>query len=338
MGRRTLMGSAVVSSLALLMVAATAVPNASGATRPHLNGIANDNTNVWFTIPGTSSGTGHLISFKTSTDLVNHNFAPPSHHLKHQYQLAVCGTRLWIGNGNSIDELNAATGAYIGIFNSVLLNNVSGVACDSTDVWAVSNGNHQVVEINNARVLVHLYPAANFTNPSQITEGAGYIWVVNGNSTLTEAKAGTPYTVAPPLNAAYYGFNAPTSITNNGVDVFVANANATVTEFPSPVGTALTTHNFAGPDGAESVVTNGSGAADCFWVLGLYPREVEQYHVTTNAVVQTIHPVASDNVGFTHPVALTVDGAKVWMLSTKVPKISSIQVTNSPPAVHVYSY
>jgi DNA-binding beta-propeller fold protein YncE len=106
------------------------------------------------------------------------------------------GSHVWVANGigNSVTELNAATGALV-----------------------------QVISGSKYK----------FKHPVAVSSDGSHVWVTNRDGdSVTELAAATGALVQV-ISGSRYGFGLPQAISSDGTDVWVANADQSITGFPA---------------------------------------------------------------------------------------------------------
>ena len=107
------------------------------------------------------------------------------------------GTHVWVANfgGDSVTELNAATGALVQVItgSSYQFRSPAAISSDGTHVWVANdNVNGSVTELNAATgALVQVISGQGFDQPSAVSSDGRHVWVANIDGSVTELDAAT---------------------------------------------------------------------------------------------------------------------------------------------------
>src|SRR5260221_1486607 len=167
-----------------------------------------------------------------------HVYSGASYGFKHPWAIALAGPDAWVANygGNSVTELNAATGHVVRILSagSYGFNQPWAIAVNGPDIWVVNTGGNSVTELNasdGSVVRVLSGGTYGFDRPDGIAFAGNDAWVSNYNGS---AKYGSP----PEFNASdgglirtgpgrNHGFSGPEALVATGGHLWVANGGGT---------------------------------------------------------------------------------------------------------------
>jgi hypothetical protein len=214
--------------------------------------IISDGTHVWVSNPCGpqcavgSPGKGSITELSASTGTLVQVLSGPSFQLDQPGPISSDGVHVWIADfgGNSVSELDAATGAFV---RSISVSEPSAIASDGADVWVTSleagvqgyNG-AGVTEISASTGTVVRAITSGIGIPVAIASDGTGVWVANcecqfiGNDYggVTELSASTGDVVGPA--GATDGINGPSGIALGGGRAWVTNRYGdSVTAFPT---------------------------------------------------------------------------------------------------------
>lgn len=146
--------------------------------------------------------------------------------------IATDGTHAWVDSGDSVIELNAATGAEVRVIGG--FRHPIGISPDGTHVWVANEHGSSVTELNAATgALVKVITGDGLHYPRAIVSDGSHVWVTNEDESVTELNAATG-TLAKVIKGSSSVFNGPGAISSDGTDVWVANISGeSVTGFPA---------------------------------------------------------------------------------------------------------
>jgi hypothetical protein len=245
--------------------------------------------------------------------------------------VAVSGNIVLVANGlgNSVTELNAATGSLIRVVKlaSDDLNRPIGFAVRGNDAWVVNNEGSVITELNaqnGSLVRVIKLGAGQSGNAGAALSGSS-LWVANNSlDTLFEFNTATGTEIRA-IKAN--GLNGPTCVEVNGSQVWVGSVTVGVgggnwlAEFNASNGSQVseltpTWPNFGirhfAVSGAYLWVTDGYG-----WVF--------QLNSGTGSLVRTLHITAAVLPGTD---GIVVAGGKVWLADGIGNSVTELNASN----------
>jgi outer membrane protein assembly factor BamB len=186
--------------------------------------IADDGKHVWIT-----SGANSLIELDASSGRWIRTITLPGASAG---GISIVGNDVWIGGGEMVVDVNAASGARE---LDQPLGNGNAIVDDGTHVWVTDLGlgssSSSIIELNagNGQVIrTTTGPNGTFHGISAIAACRSHIWVANRNpSSVIELNADTGDVINELSRPKYY-LNQPLSMAAAGNDLWIADAGSAV--------------------------------------------------------------------------------------------------------------
>ena len=266
--------------------------------------------------------------------------------------IASNGRYVWVANlggvkenGDSITEINAATGALVRILNapSYRFDGPSALFADGAHVWVANQTSNTVTEINESTgALVRVISSSIYglSGPDAITGYGTHIWVVDGwaagYGAITEINKTTGAFIrifTGPKYQLHLVFSAPSAIAADATHIWVATTNGTVDEIDYATGALI--HIFTPfPDGLGgnlSILADGTHV----WV----PNElngdnsVTEINEANGGLVQII---SGAKYRFHGNSDIAANGNFLWVTDGYGNSVTQM-TENTGALVHVYS-
>lgn len=277
-----------------------------------------------------------LTSLSSSPGTVSTSTAAVSVYSGGQYGLrepdaiAVADGHVWVANysGNSVTELDAATGAWIRTLSGKRygFNGPHGITYDGTHIWVVNFAGSSVTELNaDNGDLVRTLPGDEniFHYPNNIITDGAQLWVANFSpGWVTEIRA-SDGSVTRTLPNGKSGIDGPTALATDGSHIWIANE-----------GAGINTESVGEINASDaSLVRVISGSAYSFkWTLGKYiygnvgiavygahvwitnvgGNSVTELNVSNGALVRVI---SGGKYGFDEPGSIAATGNDIWVVN-----------------------
>ena len=192
------------------------------------------------------SGTPHTSGVKAVSGKAVGVYSSARYGFRGPTAIVADGSQLWVANGNSVTELDAADGRLTRIVSALSygFSFPDAIAVDGADIWVANSEGDSVIELNAAdgrlvrKVSVGGYA---FSSPASIAAGGADVWVTNERSdSVTELNASDGRVVR--TVSVGNSVDDPSVIAADGADVWVASAETNrVTELNAADGTPVRT-------------------------------------------------------------------------------------------------
>lgn len=208
------------------------------------------------------------------------------------------GSVLLVANkdGNSVTEVNATTGAFIGTIQGAQYHFDGPVALKliGQELFVASGPGNSVTELNaktGAVTRVMEGASYGFAHPVAISsEGSRYVFILGASGSVAKVAVATGQYLGE-ATGTRFGFDNPTAMVDVGDHIFVANSGSnSVTELDAGDMSVVTI--LSGPGGAAkdpfhapiAMVTEGGNV----WVTNQDGLSVTEISATTGQVVQVV--------------------------------------------------
>jgi hypothetical protein len=208
------------------------------------------------------------------------------------------GSALWVANkaGNSVTEVNAATGAYMAIIQGPQyhLDGPTALKLIGQDLFVANGPGHSVTELNaKTGAVVRVMAATNygFNDPvAMASQGSRYLFVLGAEGSVSKIAVATGQYLGD-ATGARLGFDNPTSLVDVANHIFVANSGSnSVTELNARDMSLA--QIFSGPGGTAkdpfhtpiAMVAQGGH----IWVTNQDGLSVTEISAATGQVVQVV--------------------------------------------------
>ncbi len=242
--------------------------------------------------------------------------------------IAADGSHLWVANGNSMTELNAADGAQVRTLSDFSFP--SSIAVEGSHLWVANGGGLSVTELNTADgSQVRSLAASQYSiyNPVAIAADSVHVWIAEGAyDAVTEVNSADGSLVAV-LSPLRYGFAGLDAIAVGGGHVWVANYDgSSVTELDAADGSKVNTlpsssYFFDGPD---AIAVDGADV----WVANAAGNSVTELDAADGRWVRTL---SGPGYSFDGPDAIAADGAHVWVANGDGNSVTELNASNGIP-------
>jgi outer membrane protein assembly factor BamB len=256
-------------------------------------------------------------------------------HFAEPVAIAESGSHVWVANvfGNSVTELNAATGSVIRVIDAPADDFATPIALAVTDahVWVVnegvkgnSHGTGSITELdarNGALIRVIAVGTARFDNPAAIAISGSRVWVTNletssdgGSVTNLDEHDGSIIRVVDTLGDS---FDGPVAVAARGNDVWIVSSGVknyygdgrgvgSVTELNAATGRVIRiiTAQTAPFDEPTSIAISGGHV----WVANLDYSSIVELNASNGEVVRLIRANSLNQ-----PLSMAVDHDHLWV-------------------------
>jgi DNA-binding beta-propeller fold protein YncE len=277
------------------------------------------------------SGTPHTSGVKAVSGKAVGVYSAARYGFRGPMAIVADGSQLWVVNGNSVTELDAADGRLTRIVSALSygFSFPDAIAADGADIWVANSEGDSVIELNAAdgrlvrKVSVGGYA---FSSPASIAASGADVWVTNerGDS-VTELNAADGRVVR--TVSVGNSVDDPSVIAADGADVWVASEETNrVTELNAADGTPVRTlsggsYRFDLPDAIAA------GGADV-WVANGDGNSVTELNAADGSLIRTL---SGPGYGFTRPAAIAVAGTHVWVANAAGNSVTELNASNGTP-------
>jgi hypothetical protein len=236
------------------------------------------------------------------------------------FEIAVDSNHVWVtnGNGNSVTELDAHSGALVRTLSGSRygFSEPVGIVDDGTHIWVANTTGNSITELNasdGTRLRTLFGRHYNFQGPQIILDDGTHLWVGNASGdSVTELDAGDGAWVRT-LSGGSYGFDYPLGIAFDGTHIWVTNFGGdargnSVTELDASNGAWVRTlsggdYRFNEPSG---VAVDGTH----IWVTNPNGNSVTEIDAGSGALIRNL---SGGGYRFSMPSGIAVDGAHIWI-------------------------
>jgi DNA-binding beta-propeller fold protein YncE len=236
------------------------------------------------------------------------------------YEIAVDSKHVWVtnGNGNSVTELDAGTGAWVRTLSGGRygFSEPVGIVDDGTHIWVANTTGNSVTELsaNDGTWLRTLSGGHySFRGPQLILNDGTHLWVGNASGdSVTELAAGTGAWVRT-LSGRRYGFDYPLGLAFDGAHIWIANFGGdthgnSVTEVDAGSGAWVRTLSGGGYRFNEPAGIAADGTH--IWVTNPNGNSVTEIDASNGALIRNL---SGGDYGFNKPSFIAVDGTHIWI-------------------------
>jgi hypothetical protein len=222
----------------------------------------------------------------------------------------VSGSDLFVANsgGNSVTEVNAATGALVTVVTGAQYHFDDPVALATVagNVFVASSKNSTITEFAaSTGVLVRTVSGAkDFDDPVALAgDGPGYLFVLSqgGGGSVAEVAVGTGK-VTSVASGSPYDFDQPTAITFSKGDLFVTNSlGNSVTDIAATTMTLVSVLSASsyGFDEPIGIASHGGNV----WVSNLNGKSLTEFAATTGTEEQVVTSPDDNYLPTPEPIA-----------------------------------
>jgi DNA-binding beta-propeller fold protein YncE len=245
--------------------------------------------------------------------------------------IAASGSHVWVANvgGNSVTELDSATGKIVRVINAPAdgIKTPVALAATSTNVWVANDGvrgsesgTGSLTELNARNGSLVRVKTDQLDNPSAIAVSGNSVWITNqqtsvkGSVTVVNAATGV---VTRVIHSASDHFVGPVSVVSRGGDVWVASSGGnnpdgngkdqgSATELNAVTGSVMRVVDTrtAQFDTPTAMVFSGQD----LWIANLDFSSIVELNASTGALVRFITASSLDQ-----PLSMAVCGPDVWV-------------------------
>jgi DNA-binding beta-propeller fold protein YncE len=236
------------------------------------------------------------------------------------YEIAVDSKHVWVtnGNGNSVTELDAGSGAWVRTLSGggYGFSEPVGIVDDGTHIWVANTTGNSITELsasNGTRLRTLSGGHYDFQGPQIILDDGTHLWVGNATGdSVTELMASDGAWVRT-LSGGQYGFDYPLAMAFDGTHIWVTNFGGdargnSVTEINASNGAWVQTlsggeYHFNEPAGIAVDGTN-------IWVTNPNGDSVTEIDASNDALLRSL---SGGQYRFSKPSGIAVAGGHVWI-------------------------
>lgn len=236
------------------------------------------------------------------------------------YEIAVDSKHVWVtnGNGNSVTELDARSGAWVRTLSGGRygFSEPVGIVDDGTHIWVANTTGNSVTELSasdGAWLQTLSGSHYHFRGPQIVLDDGTHLWVGNATGdSVTELAASNGAWVRT-LASRRYGFDYPLGMAFDGTHIWIANFGGdtrgnSVTEIKAGSGAWVRT--LSGTDYGFNEPAGIAADGTHIWVTNPNGNSVTEIDAGSGALIRSL---AGGNYGFSKPSFIAADGTHIWL-------------------------